>query len=265
MELCASGNRSGLCSPVFVNGKLMVCARDSGEVCTVQNGALLPELACGAPSALCADGGAFYICDMVFQGVLRHEDGQLSEVVKEYEAKMLLGPSSIAIDEAGNVFFLDSGPLGETTLADPKGSAFQITADAQLLQPLALECLAHPSALAIGPDQRTIYITEMMTNRVLRLVQRAGVFHSSVFYQFSGRMGPSGVACCPKTGKLYVSHYDFASTGAKGLVSIISSFGKLEREIEAPAAELTGIALSPSQDAIFVTEASTNSVYTCAV
>ena len=264
MELCASGG-AGLCAPAFANGKLLVCSQGSGEVCTVEGGALTPMLSCGAPSGLCSEGGVLYVCDMAFQGVLRHEDGQLTELVKEYEAKAFKGPSSIAIDSAGNVFFLDCGPLGETTLADPKGSAFQITADAQLLQPLALECLAHPSALAIAPEQRTVYVAEMMTNRLLRLVQRAGVFHCSVFHQFSGRMGPSGIACCPTTGTLYVSHYDFASTGSKGLVSVLSADGKLTREIEAPAAELTGIALSPEGNAIFVTEASTSSVYTCAV
>eukprot|EP00966_Prymnesium_polylepis_P005808 132430-Prymnesium_polylepis.1 len=191
---------------------------------------------------------------MVFQGVLRHEDGQLTELVKEYEAKAFKGPSSIAIDAAGNVFFLDCGPLGETTLADAKGSAFQITADAQLLQPLALECLAHPSALAIAPDQRTIFVTEMMTNRLLRLVQRAGAFHCSVFYQFSGRMGPSGVACDPSSGTLYVTQYDIKEASLTGLISVLSADGKLLREIETPAAELTGVALSPDGSAIFVTE-----------
>ncbi|KAL3933752.1 MAG: hypothetical protein SGPRY_000147 [Prymnesium sp.] len=264
MELCAADSRSGLCAPTFIDGKLMVCARDSGEVCTLEAGSLTPALVCGAPSAICGEGGVLYVCDMVYQGVLRHEEGQLSGLVKEYEAKLFKGPSSITIDGAGNIFFLDSGPLGETTLANPKGSAFQIT-EAQLLQPLALECLAHPSAIVVGHDQRTLYITEMMTNRLLRLVQRAGVFHASIFHQFSGRMGPSGVVCSSKTGHLYVSHYDFPSTGAKGLVSVLSADGKLVREIEVPAAEVTGIALSPEQDAIFVTEASTKSIYTCSV
>lgn len=189
----------------------------------------------------------------------------MTELVKEYETKPFKGPSSVAVDSAGNIFFLDSGPLGETTLSDPKGSAFQITADAQLLQPLALECLAHPCALALSPDQHTIYIAEMMANRLLRLVQRAGVFHSSVFYQFSGRIGPSGIACCSTSGNLYVTHYDFATTGVKGLVSVLSPDGKLVREITAPAPELTGIALNLEGNAIFVTEESTSSVFTCSV
>ncbi len=52
----------------------------------------------------------------------------------------------------------------------------------------------------------------MMTNRVLRFVQRpVGVFHSSVFFQFSGRMGPSAV-CCDSDGNVYVARYDFAGS-----------------------------------------------------
>ena len=37
--------------------------------------------------------------------------------------------------------------------------------------------------------------------------------------------------------------------------------GKLLEEIVTPAPELTGICIGPEQDALFVTEASTNSVY----
>jgi len=263
MEAVASGGQ-GLCAPAFSGGKLLIASQGSGEVCTVEGSQLVPLLTCGAPSGLCSEGGILYICDMAFRGVLRHEEGQLTELVQEYEAKAFKGPSSIVIDKAGNVFFVDCGPLGETTLADPKGSAFQITADAQLLQPLMLECLAHPSALALGPDQRTVYIAEMMTNRILRLVQRAGVFHCSVFYQFSGGMGPSGIAC-GANGNLYVSHYDLAAAGTKGLVSAISSAGKLLFEMEAPAPELTGIALNPEGTALYLTEASTNTVYSCSL
>ena len=194
MEVIAQGG-SGLCAPTLASGKLLVASQNSGEVLAVEGSTLVPIMTCGAPSGLCADGGVLYVCDLAAQGVLRQENGQLTELVKEYEAKVFKGPTSIVLDPVGNVFFLDAGPLGETTLQSPKGSAFQITADAQLLQPLALECLAHPSALALAPDQRTIFVTELLTNRLLRFVQRGGAYHCSVFFQFSGHMGPSGIAC----------------------------------------------------------------------
>jgi len=189
----------------------------------VQGSSLVPMLSCGAPAGLWYEEGVLYVCDISMQGVLRYEyaNGSLTELVKEYEAKLFKGPSAIVIDKAGNVFFLDAGPLGETTLQSPKGSAFQITADAQLLQPLALECLAHPSALALGP---------------------------------------SGIACDAQ-GNLYVCQYDLAAAASTGRVSVISSGGKLLREIEIPAPELTGIVINPEGSMLYVTEASTSSVY----
>ena len=205
LEVIATGG-SGLCAPTFTDGRLLVASQNSGEVLAVEGSALVPIMTCGAPSGLCSDGGVLYVCDMALQGVLiRNENGQVSELVKEYEAKMFKGPSAVALDPAGNIFFLDAGPLGETTLQSPKGSAFCITADAQLLQPLALECLAHPSALAIGAGGRTVYVAELLTNRILRFCQRAGTFHCSVFYHFSGRVGPSGIACDEQVGSWHFS------------------------------------------------------------
>jgi len=69
-----------------------------------------------------------------------------------------------------------------------------------------------------------------LQNRLLRLVQRpAGVYHCSVFHQFSGRLGPSGIARDPQ-GNLYVTRYDFASQDEgvtkQGVVSKISPEGK---------------------------------------
>ena len=40
-----------------------------------------------------------------------------------------------------------------------------------IAQPLAYESLAHPSGLALSPTGGALYVTEMMTNRVLRFVQ----------------------------------------------------------------------------------------------
>ena len=107
--------------------------------------------------------------------------------------------------------------------------------------------------------------TPTVQNRLLRLVQRpAGVYHCSVFHQLSGGLGPSGIARDPQ-GNLYVTRYDFApaeeGVTKPGTISKISPEGKLLEEIATPAPELTGICISPEQDALFVTEASTNVVY----
>lgn len=80
----------------------------------------------------------------------------------------------------------------------------------QILRPLALECLAHPSGIAVSPSGNVIFVAETMTNRILRFVQRpAGVFHMSVFCQLSGGLGPSALAFDSSLEVLYVAMYDF--------------------------------------------------------
>lgn len=54
------------------------------------------------------------------------------------------------------------------------------------------------------------YVAEQMKNRVLRFFQKPeGVFHSSVFCQFSGGVGPNAIAIDSK-GNVYVAQYDIA-------------------------------------------------------
>ena len=201
-------------------------------------------------------------------------------------------------------------------------------------------CWEHAAGRSVS---RTHLRTPTLQNRLLRLVQRpAGVYHCSVFHQFSGCLGPSGMARDPQ-GNLYVTRYDFASKDEgvtkQGVISKVSPegkpawsewppwqqrpssalapprgapggsgrlgtpkgeeaapllpppllpppllppppprllelaaskaadspafdrAGKLLEEIVTPAPELTGICISPEQDALFVTEASTNVVY----
>lgn len=271
VEVYVSNQGSGLTSPTFdKRGRLLVASSNSGEVhlCVSEGGSTALQTifnTSGSPSSLCVDvEGAVFVCDAAHQAVFRAgDDGQLSEFVKEYEAKQFKGPSAVLLDSLGNMFFADSGPLGETTLHSPKGSVFLIAADGQLLQPLVLEALAHPCALALSLDERCVYVAEMMQNRLLRLVQRpTGVYHCSVFYQFSGYMGPSGIARDPK-GNLYVTRFDAASpSGPKpGCIAVISPEGKLLQEITTPAPELTGITIDPEHKALFVTESSTNSIY----
>jgi len=54
-----------------------------------------------------------------------------SELVKEYEGMPLLGPNSLVLSPNMNsLFFTDSGPFGETSLENCKGSVFIIDLDA---------------------------------------------------------------------------------------------------------------------------------------
>jgi sugar lactone lactonase YvrE len=168
----------------------------------------------GAPNGCDFDSyGNLYICDFAHQGILikKYDENQLSEYIKEYEGRYLKGPNSIIFDSNGTLYFTDSGPIGETSIQRPQGSVFCIVSGGdELLQPIALECLAHPSGLALSPMGNILYVAETMKNRILRFVQKPlGVWHYTVFHQFSGGFGPTALACHPNTGELFVANFDF--------------------------------------------------------
>ena len=69
---------------------------------------------------------------------------------------------------------------------------------------------------SVSPFSCSRYVAEMMANRVLRFFQQpAGVYHSSVFHQFSGGVGPSCLAI-DSNGNLYVGHYEVRGTPVCG-------------------------------------------------
>jgi sugar lactone lactonase YvrE len=185
-------------------------------------------------------------------------------VVNEYEGKSLRGPNSACFDSAGQLFFTDSGPLGETGLLERKGSVFVVTGEAntRLLRPLAYESLAHPAGICLNAEENAVFVSEMAANRVLRFVQRpAGVWHASVFHQFAGRLGPTALAFDGAHGHLYVARYELPELAERGLVSVLSAAdGSLVREIVVAGPEVTGLALSPDGDVLVVSEATGNTI-----
>ncbi|CAG9318592.1 unnamed protein product [Blepharisma stoltei] len=223
----------------------------------------------GQPNSLCFDGNnTAYIADMAHQRVLCHTDNEgkqeVTEIVKDYEGKPLLGPNSLALSEQNNyLYFTDSGPIGETSIASPSGSIFAADLELLVLKPLALNCLAHPTGIAISSDGKTIFVAEMYRNRILRLSQNpSGVHHMSVFYQFSGRLGPSALAIS-ENGLLYVANYDFADYSRNGLISILNMEGQLLNTVTVPnAPEITGLYFSKTKPGIlYITESTTATAY----
>lgn len=169
----------------------------------------------------------------------------------------------ILSEKNNTLFFTDSGPMGETSLENPTGSVFAIDLSVSMLKPVIYNKLAYPSGLALSPEENVLYVAETYANRILRIVCHAsGVYHTSVFHQFSGRLGPTSIALHPQTGKLYVARYDFLDCSKLGIVSILSDEGELESELVLPDhPEITGLYFSKVQDDIlYATECTTNSL-----
>jgi len=252
--------------PCCIDDSLIVCS-ESGDTIKVSGDGVasvyVKSTGCPAGVAFDSDGGV-YICDTALKSILTMTDEGLSGVVVNYEEQPLKGPSSVVVDQEGVIFFSDSGAFGETSLSNPTGSLFSISGKERVLQPLLHKCLANPCGVAVygTGKQQVVYVVEQGRNRVLRAVQYPeGVFHASVFYQFSGGVGPAGV-CCDSNGNVYVARADFGGSAPAGVVSILSTRGELLGERLCPHHHLTGIAIGGEANPfLYVTEESTCAVY----
>ena len=184
-------------------------------------------------------------------------------MIKDFDGSNLKGPNSMVLSEKNNcLFFTDSGPMGETSLENPAGSVFAIDLGVSMLKPIVYGKLAHPSGLALSPKENVLYVAETLNNRVLRIViHSSGVYHTSVFHQFEGRLGPTAIAVDAQ-GAVYVARFDFTECSKDGIISILAESGELQEElIVNDCSEITGLFFSKVQDDIlYATESSTNSL-----
>ncbi|EEY54687.1 uncharacterized protein PITG_20033 [Phytophthora infestans T30-4] len=259
-----------ICSPLVASdGSIYYVSAGTGEVFQYQPPDTHAPVVFSGGEPLGAQfdhQGRLHLADCGHAAILRVDDAvEPCVMVKTYEERAFRGPSDIAFAQDNTLFFTDSGPLGETTLEKPRGSVFCIASSpsgGQVLRPLVMECLAYPWGIAVSPDNGALFVTETMKNRIVRLHQRpSNAYHASVFYQFSGGMGPSGIAC-GADGTLYVGHYDFSGGNTShGKISIIGSDGILKQTLKIPGPEITGLCLSADESYAVVTEASTNTIH----
>jgi len=223
----------------------------------------------GQPTSLTFDSqGSAYICDQAHQAILCQTDVEnrveVTPIVRDYESKPLLGPNTVVLSEHNNfLYFTDSGPMGESTISNPKGSLYAADLDLLVLKPIILNCLAHPSGLTFSNDEKVIFLAETLKNRVLRIAHKPlGVPHVSVFYQFSGRLGPTALAMS-ENNLLYVAHFDYAEYSKNGQIAVIDMEGHLVNSFTLPnAPEITGLYVSRHKpNLLYITESSTGSCY----
>jgi sugar lactone lactonase YvrE len=275
---CEDGSRPT--GPTFVGGMLYYADAASGDIrffdVEANSGAEHEVFgnSGGQPTGLAtdspgADAETLYVSDLAHMGVVMLSKEDLVEkVLVEYEKKSLQGATSIAVSPSGSMFFCDGGPIGDTSISRPKGSVFVVDGDSknQFLRPLAHECLAGPSGICVSPNEKAVFVCETLQNRLLRFVARpGGTWHCSVFSTFSGGVGPVAVTCRASGDndeyEIFVARMDFSGVGGRGVVSTLSSTGERLGDIILPSPELTGLVFSDDQSDLFVTEASTSSIF----
>ena len=89
------------------------------------------------------------------------------------------------------------------------GSLYYVELDNKITRGLLINCLAYPADVIYDNTSQILYVAETFTNRIIRLIQNPpGVFHSSIFHQFNGRIGPTAITM-DELGNIYVARYEF--------------------------------------------------------
>jgi sugar lactone lactonase YvrE len=270
IERLVIGQTEALCGVAEdAEGSLHVISQ-TGDVYVVEDNHLrLWFSTSGQPAALAFDsnGGAL-VADLAHQAIMSPAESEqrieVTPLLKEVDGRSLLGPSSLHMSHDGTtLLFTDSGPMGETSLGDPRGSLYSLDLGTMETRVLLGNCLAHPSAVTATAEGDVIYVAETMRNRILRLARRQkNAYQTSVFYQFAGRLGPTALAIS-SSGSIVVGRYDFSGSAAEGVIAFLSPEGELQREVVIPdGPEITGLCYSKFlPQTLFVTEASASACY----
>ena len=188
----------------------------------------------GMPRCICfnSSNNLIYIADLMNKVVYEKgidKDKEMNLIFKDYCGVALKGPTSIiGSNDDDYIIVTDAGLFGSSGVNNQNGSIYLYDIVNNVLRPIILNNLSYPCDIYHDKEEDIFYICDMLSNRVLRLVQSPkGVFHTSVFYTFNGKLGPSAINM-DDIGNIYVSRCDFFGKNNKdGIISIISKEGNL--------------------------------------
>eukprot|EP00758_Cryptobia_borreli_P004372 Tbor_TRINITY_DN4338_c0_g1::TRINITY_DN4338_c0_g1_i1::g.7684::m.7684/K01053/E3.1.1.17, gnl, RGN; gluconolactonase len=181
--------------------------------------------------------------------------GMSPDSIHTFEGRTFLGPRCVAVDHEGELIFTDPGMPGDSSLTNPRGSVYRTINRRQQLTKLISSSLAMPTGIASVNKGQVIYIAEMGTNRVLRLVKQpeGGYYYCGVFLQLSGSMGPVAIVVHPITGDIFIAQYDIKAVTERGSIYVFYSSGELKGTIAVPSPQISGIAFDRSYTQLYIT------------
>ena len=189
----------------------------------------------------------FYFTDMANSVIYcKKLNAEKPEVLmRDYEGNPLIGPTALAFNgEDNSILFCDGGFFESTSLSQPTGSVYHYDIDGKTTIPIIEKCLAYPADIIFEGIIGTGYVVETFANRILKITENPqGIFHTSVFYVFNGRVGPTAITNDDQ-GNLYVSRFEYQNKDetVNGLISVLNKDGYLIGEIEVPKmSEITGM------------------------
>lgn len=96
-----------------------------------------------------------------------------------YNGRPLNAPNDLDIDRQGRIYFTDPRYFGHESIDQPVNGVYRIDADGTVH--LILADVARPNGIALSPDAKTLYVTELDSLtadlRVEKVPQRTGAMH----------------------------------------------------------------------------------------
>jgi gluconolactonase len=176
---------------------------------------------------------------------------------EDREGQPLVGPNDAVLDAKGGVYFSASGvwdiaaPIdGRILYLAPDGAIAEVADD-----------IHYANGLALSPDGRTLYASEMAAQRVLKFeVEGDGTLGERYLFVRLGDlaadpqgvdiyMGPDGLKT-DSAGNLYIAQFE------GGRVLVADPKGALVRILTVPAPYVTNLTFGETEDVVFVTAAS---------
>lgn len=157
----------------------------------------------------------------------------------------------------GGAYFSASGVWDIAAPID--GKIFYLAPDGTITQ--VADDIHYSNGLALSPDGRTLYASEMAAQRVLRFeVAEGGTLGERYLFVRLGDlaadpqgvdiyMGPDGLKT-DRAGNLYIAQFE------GGRVLVVDPEGNLARILLVPAPYVTNLTFGETEDVVFVTAAS---------
>ena len=191
-------------------------------------------------------------------------EGRQLKVFEEGPDGHFVGPNDLAADKFGGVFFTDSGNFEDDWVSGREaGKVYYITPAGQIK--LLDKDISYANGIVLSPAGDRLYVNEHRKNRILVYdVDGEKIGNRQVLINLDNKclsaadvcyeVGPDGMTIDSR-GNLWVAHYH------TGRMLKISPEGQVVQTLYLPLGDTpTNAALSPDEDFIYVTEASTGSL-----
>ncbi len=187
-------------------------------------------------------------------------EGKQLKVYAEGPEGRFIGPNDLVIDQAGGVFFTDSGDFDEDwTTGREAGKVYYLTPGGEVR--LIDKNISYANGLAISPSGGRLYVNEHRKNQIL-VYDLAGdqATNRRVLVKLPEDCLSAGESCfevgpdgmnIDKAGNLWVAHYH------AGEILKISPDGRIAGRVYLPRGDTpTNVALSPDEKTLYITESS---------